>query len=136
MARELQLQLNKYETAPYFFFVNQNLIGDCLLNFVFYPVLTWIYLIWTWNCSVLMFNTILGSYHANSGKNGKKQKSWNNWMSNFGLIEKIWSCLIFFCCTYFVRYWDLIPVVNKNWINNNIYGHLLLYIPISHKATN
>ena len=31
------VQLNKYETAPYFFLLNQNLTWDCLLIFVFLP---------------------------------------------------------------------------------------------------
>ena len=57
------IQLNKYETAPYFFLLNQNL---------------------TENCSVLMFKTILGSDQANSVKNTHT----NNRMSSFGLIEK------------------------------------------------
>ena len=39
------LQLNKYETAPYFFLLNQNLTCDCLLISVFYPVFTWVYLV-------------------------------------------------------------------------------------------
>ena len=34
----LQIQLKKYETAPYFFLLNQNLTCHCLLISVFLPV--------------------------------------------------------------------------------------------------
>ena len=34
----INLQLKKYETAPYFFLLNQNLTCDCLLISVFLPV--------------------------------------------------------------------------------------------------
>ena len=36
-SRILTIQLNKYETAPYFFLLNQNLTCDCLLISVFLP---------------------------------------------------------------------------------------------------
>ena len=35
------LQLNEYETAPYFVQFSQNLTSDCLLISVFYPKFTW-----------------------------------------------------------------------------------------------
>ena len=35
------VQLNKYETAPYFFLLNQNLTWDCLLISVFLPEFAW-----------------------------------------------------------------------------------------------
>jgi hypothetical protein len=34
------VQLNRYETAPYFFLLNQNLTRNCLLISVNYPVFT------------------------------------------------------------------------------------------------
>ena len=34
---KIEVQFNKYETAPYFFLSNQNLTWDCLLIFVFLP---------------------------------------------------------------------------------------------------
>ena len=34
------VQLNKYETAPYFFLLNQNLTCNCLVISAFYPVFT------------------------------------------------------------------------------------------------
>ena len=35
------LQLNEYETAPYFIQLSQNLIWDCLLISVYLPVFAW-----------------------------------------------------------------------------------------------
>ena len=35
------VQLNKYETVPYFFLLNQNLTWDCLLISVFLPEFAW-----------------------------------------------------------------------------------------------
>ena len=37
---ELAVQLNKYETAPNFIQLSQNLTSDCLLISVFLPVFT------------------------------------------------------------------------------------------------
>ena len=41
------VQLKKYDTAPYFFLLNQNLTCDCLLISVFLPEFDWICLIRT-----------------------------------------------------------------------------------------
>ena len=69
------IQLNEYETAPDFLQLSQNMTSDCLFTFVFFPVLTWIYLFCAKNCFVLMFRTIFGAKQVNSGKNGEKHKS-------------------------------------------------------------
>ena len=67
------IQLNKYETAPCFLLLNQNLMTDCLLIYVFLPLLTYFYLLRTWNW-VFIFRTILGSQQVRMGKNTKINK--------------------------------------------------------------
>ena len=49
--------------------------ANCLFTFVFFPVLTWIYLFCAKNCFVLMFRTIFVGKQVNSGENGEKHKS-------------------------------------------------------------
>ena len=59
------VQLNKYETAPNFIQWNQNLTSDCLLIYLFLPVLAWAdHKI----CFVLIYRQILWSAHARIGK--------------------------------------------------------------------
>jgi hypothetical protein len=67
------LQLNEYETAPYFLQLSQNMTSDCLFTFVFFLFLTRIYLFCAENCSENQNKTIFGTKQVNSGKNGGKQ---------------------------------------------------------------
>ena len=91
----LPVQLNQYETAPYFSQFSQNLTFYCLLISVFYLVSTWIY----HNLSDLKLKLFSTSKEFNfrfrSGKfwwievkRGKTQKSANNCITRFDLIEK------------------------------------------------
>ena len=73
IAKMCAIQLNKYETAPCFLLLNQNLMTDCLLIYVFLPLLTYFYLLRTWNW-VFIFRTILGSQQVRMGKNTKINK--------------------------------------------------------------
>ena len=75
------LQLNEYETAPNFIQLSQNLTSDCLLNFVFLPVFTSFCMI------KLFFRSKQNNDHIMQ-KLVKTQKSTNNLMSSFGLIEE------------------------------------------------
>jgi hypothetical protein len=68
-------QLNDCETDPYFLQLSQNMAINCLFDFVFFPVLTWIYLFCAKNCFVLMFRTIFSAKQVNLGKCGEKHKS-------------------------------------------------------------
>ena len=66
----MQVQLNRYVTAPNFIQLNQNLTSDCWFNWIsrFLPVLAW--------CDhkiVLICRTILWSHHARTGKNREIQ---------------------------------------------------------------
>ena len=74
-----------------FFLLNQNLTCNCLLISV--GLFYWFWLIWTYNCSVLMFRTILGSAQVNSDKNTEinKQLHVKFWLHR----NKIWSRLVF-----------------------------------------
>ena len=60
------VQLNKYETAPYFLQLSQNMTSDCFFTFVFSPQ---IYLSCTKNCFILMFRTIFWATQVNSREN-------------------------------------------------------------------
>ena len=70
----MEVQLKKYETAPYFFLLNQNFTCDCLLISVFYLDLT----------------EFAGQFWTSKQNNFTfwSGKSTNNPMSSFGLIEK------------------------------------------------
>ena len=63
------VQLNGYETDPYFLQLSQNITSYCLFTFVFFPC---IYLFWSENCFILMFTTIFKAKQV--GKTGKLQK--------------------------------------------------------------
>ena len=54
------IQLNEFETDPYFLQLSQNMATNCLFTFVFFPVLT---------CFV---PKIVGTKQMNSGKNMEK----------------------------------------------------------------
>ena len=91
-----ELQLNEYEKDPYFLQLRQNMATIFLFTFVFFPVLTWIYLFCAKNCFVLMLRTIFGTKQVNSGKNTKVNKQlvamfWLNW-------RKYWSLLYSLSC--------------------------------------
>ena len=60
-----QLQINEYETAPYFFYKTKT----------WHRIFPWIYLRWTWNCSEQQKRTILGSAQVNSGKTRGKHRN-------------------------------------------------------------
>ena len=68
------LQLNKNETVPYFFLLNQNLTWDCLLISVFLPEFDWsepkIVLFW---CSE-QFYVPIRQIQSNLGKNTEINK--------------------------------------------------------------
>ena len=66
------IQLNEFETDPYFLQLSPNMATNCLFTFVFFPRS---YLFCDENCFVLMFRTIFGTKQVNSGKNGEKHKS-------------------------------------------------------------
>ena len=87
----LRLQLNKYDTASYFFLFNQNLTYNCLFISVFLTE-------FAWSEPWIVLNIKTENFRFWSGKSSQiqveTQKSTNNPMSSFGLIEKIWSCLI------------------------------------------
>ena len=91
--RYVNLQVNEYETAPYFIQLNQNLTSDCMLISVFLPVFAW--------CDHKIVQQINSkqAYDHIMQKLVKQlvitQKSTNNPMSSFGLIKEIWNCLIF-----------------------------------------
>ena len=63
------LQLDKYETAPNFIQLSQNLTSDCLLIFVYLPVFTGFCMMCSWNCSADHNKTVLWAHHAKTGKN-------------------------------------------------------------------
>ena len=93
------VQLDKYETAPYFFYqTNTIYILDItsFANFCVFPHFSLnlpelnLKIFWTAEENNFRFSS--GKFRE---KRGKTQKSTNNLMSSFGLIEKIWSCLIF-----------------------------------------
>ena len=65
------VQLNEYETNPYFLQLSQNMTSDCLFTFVFFSQ---IYLFCAIHYFILMFRTILGAKQVNSGKNTKVNK--------------------------------------------------------------
>ena len=71
------IKLNKYETAPNFFLLNQNLTCNCLLIFVFLPKFDWIYLKLFWTSKQNKLRLWSGKF---SQIQVKTQKS-------FGLIE-------------------------------------------------
>ena len=68
-------KLNEYQTDPYFLHLSQNMAANCLFTYVFFSVLTCIYLFCAENCFVLMFRTIFGTKQVNSGKNREKHTS-------------------------------------------------------------
>jgi hypothetical protein len=72
-----KIQLNEYETVPDFLQLSQNMTSDCLFTFVFFPILTRIYLFCAENCSERQNKTIFGTKQVNSRKNEEKHKSNN-----------------------------------------------------------
>ena len=89
---------NKSYTAKWiwdssiFFLLNQNLTYDCCWFLCFYLNLPDLNLKLFWTSKQNNFRFWSGKF---SQIQVKTQKSTNNPMSSFGLIEKIWSCLIF-----------------------------------------
>ena len=75
----MQVQLNKYKTAPYFFSIKPKL--DMRL-FFYFCVLYWICLKVVLNIKTEQFYVQIRQIHS------KTQKLTNNCMSSFGLIEK------------------------------------------------
>ena len=71
----LNIQLNEYETAPDIIQSSQNMTSNGLFTFLCFPILTWIYLFCTENCSEHQNKTIFSAKQVNSGKNGEKNKS-------------------------------------------------------------
>ena len=57
-----------------FFNQAKNMTCDCLFTFVFFPILTSIYLFCAENCSEHQNKTIFGTNQINSGKNGENTK--------------------------------------------------------------
>ena len=76
------LQLNKYETAPNFIQLGQNLKSDCLLISVFLPVFAWC------DHKIVLFWSAEQYYEHIMQKLVKTQKLTNNPMSIFGLIKE------------------------------------------------
>ena len=76
MGHSAYVQLNEYETPPYFIQLSQNLMSDCLLICVFLPVFLQIK-------TKQFYDHIMQKLI----KQVKTQKSTNYPMSGFGLIE-------------------------------------------------
>ena len=101
----LKVQLNEYETAPYFIQLSQNLTSDCLLISVFLPVFTSICMMWSWNCSQIktkqFYDHIIqklvkkGKNPQNSTEINKQSndKFWLNWIK-YGAVSYSLSCNI------------------------------------------
>ena len=75
------VQLNKYETAPNLIQLSQNLTSNCLLISVFLPVFAWC------DHNIVLQIKTKQFYDHIMQKMIKTQKSANNSMSSFGLIE-------------------------------------------------
>ena len=69
------VQLNEYEKSPYFLQLSQNMAYDCMFTYMFFPVLTWIYLFCAKKCSEHQNKTMFGAKQVNSGKNEEKHNS-------------------------------------------------------------
>ena len=85
------VQLNEYETVPYFLQFSQNLTSNCLLISVYLPVFTSFCI-----CFVFICRTILWSHHGKTGKNTEISKQsnvkfWLNWMQ-YEAVSSSLSC--------------------------------------------
>ena len=81
------VQLNKYETAPNFIQLNQNLTSEYLLIQPNLPIFTSSCKIWSKHCFVLICKTIIWSHHSKTGKNTEIKiqsdvKFWFNWIKH------------------------------------------------------
>ena len=86
------IQLNEYETAPYFIQFSRNLTSDCLLISVLYPEFTWAE---PWNYFEHQNKTI-SNFRFSSGKFGGKNRNQQTITCQvLAELNKIWSCLIF-----------------------------------------
>ena len=113
--------------------MNQNLMLDCLLITVYYSIFTWIFLIWTWNCSILILRTILGWDEVHSGKNGvihrnqqtTRVKFWFNriitsslWKFIENSLPNLWNIPMQNSITYLlIFYSNSNPNANLNFLN-------------------
>ena len=68
--------IDSYKTAPCFFFNKQKLDDQLFVDFCAFTCFD------TKNFYVMIFRTVFGSQQV------KTQKSTNNWLSDFGLIEQ------------------------------------------------
>ena len=62
------VQLNQFETAPYFHQLSENLTLDCLLIYLNFPEFPSSCMMWSKNCSEDQNKTILWSHHARTWK--------------------------------------------------------------------
>jgi hypothetical protein len=90
------VQLNEYETDPYFLQLSPNMATECFFTFVFFPVLAWIYLF----CAKKYFVDVQNNFQVRTGKNVKVNKQsllifWLNWRK-YGAVNK------FFCLSVFI----------------------------------
>jgi hypothetical protein len=62
------LQLNEYETDPYFLQLSQHMTSDCLFTFVFFPNLPVLH-------GKLLYYDVQNNFWSKTGKFGGKHKS-------------------------------------------------------------
>ena len=95
------VQLNEYETVLYILKLSQNLTWDCLLISVFFPCFS--LNLHEFNLK-LFSSAVQNNFRFSSGKFRENTEVNNSLLSSFGLIEKIWSGLIFIKLCYFLFY--------------------------------
>ena len=95
------LQLNEYETAPYFIQFSQNLTCDCLLISMFSPNLPELIIKLFWK---LFWTSKQNNFMISSGKFGEKHRNQQKITSQvLAELNKIWSCSYSLGCTNFRR---------------------------------
>ena len=115
----LLIQLNEYETAPYFIQFSQNLTCGCLLIFVFPPEFTWAEPKIVWTSEQNNFSFSSGKFGGKTEINKESYvKLWLNWI-NYGADSYSLGCTLknyTISCLYKFNYW-------KKYLKHNERGY-------------
>ena len=102
-----KIQLNEYETAPYFIQLSQNLTLDCLLISVFLPVFAWcdhkIVLFWS---AEQFYDDVIQKLVKTKINKQSDVMFWLNWIK-YGAVSYSLSCKVDIFSFLFERAWLL-----------------------------
>ena len=114
---------------PYFLQLSQNMATNCLFTFVFFPILTWVYMFCVENCSDHKNKTIFVTKQVNSVKNeGNKIKQTIS-CHVLAWLKKVWICLICIKLDFLERFFGApvsctcnFPFISIIWIVLALYA--------------